>query len=296
MLLRAALLTVATIVSITAVGAEPYRKFYNAGLKDYKAKKYEEAIQKFKEGLAKSYDAGSKYNCLSYAYYSALNAKKYDEAMAFATQIFELQSDLPARGILFEADVLRNMKKYKEAIKLLAETNISKWNKSLLVSYHYKLGSIYYLDKQYKKALEAYEKYLKSAYKDYSRSSALLRLGNTANFGLKDKDAARDYYMRTIEIKGVHKSYKQDASFRIAVLDAEKKDYQAAVDRLKKNLKTSKGYHQALCAYYAGIYLLRLGEKDEAKAMFEKGIATKKYTGGYIAKCKKQLEKLNPDK
>ena len=132
----------------------------------------------------------------------------------------------------------------------------------------YNLASRHYRAKDYTQAAADYERYLGQFPDGKQRQAAMWWLGESYRF-LKRTAAARSSY-QNLTISFQDGEFVGPASFRLATIDYEARDYQTALGLFRKAADLSKAQDVILYSRYSeALCLEQLGRKDETKEVYD---------------------------
>ena len=139
----------------------------------------------------------------------------------------------------------------------------------------FNLANRHYVAKEYAQAAADYERYLGQFPDGKQRQAAMWWLGEAYRF-LGRTAAARSSY-QNLTISFQEGEFVGPASFRLATIDYEARDYQTALGLFRKAADLSKAQDVQLYSRYSeALCLEQLGRKDETREVYEEVLAVTK--------------------
>lgn len=139
----------------------------------------------------------------------------------------------------------------------------------------FNLANRYYVAKQYAQAAAEYERYLGQFPDGKQRQAAMWWLAEAYRF-LKRMPAARSSY-QNLTVSYQEGEFVGPASFRLATIDYEARDYQTALGLFRKAADLSKAQDVVLYSRYSeALCLEQLGRKDETREVYDEILAVTK--------------------
>ncbi len=132
----------------------------------------------------------------------------------------------------------------------------------------FNLANALYVRKNYPQAAAEYERYLGQFSDGKQRQAAMWWLGESYRF-LKRIPAARSTY-QNLTVSFQEGEFVGPATFRLATIDYEAKDYQTALGLFRRAAALSKGQDVRLYSRYSeALCLEQLGRRDETREVYD---------------------------
>ena len=156
--------------------------------------------------------------------------EKYDQAESLLLQVLVEQKENKSRGqecVRILIDIYRDTGRPEKVDPLLAKYPYVDFDETSKDDLHYRAALELYQKKEYRKAADAFGKYLTMFSNPIDEINALYYVGD-CHYILKENDQALQYYLKLLE-KQDFKDITERAAYRSSYILYENKDYEAAI-------------------------------------------------------------------
>lgn len=283
----AAALVVSSFVGAASLHAD-FNEDYKTARELYNQREYEKARDVLEKLRASAQNDTQKQTALYYSTLNALRLQDYDSAMEYAKA-------MPDKPVSYnnQARILITQRKREEALALYKDLDLSTWPAkhagdaySYMATANRILGNV-------DEALANLDEALKIDDRESAVANYHIQQGDLYHRYKKENDKAIESYRKAYAASD-EPGRQANAATRIAFLLIDQDKPQEALDELDKPAfeQLTSGYYPGQIALAKGRALAKLGKKDEAKAAFEKGLATKGIYNSQKINFERELEAL----
>lgn len=262
------------LTAAASMAAENYKEAYAKGIKEYKAKKYKEAIVTLAEAAKLAKTPGEKYNSMCYQGYSLKNTRKYADAVKVFEELMKVEKLSAGQKNNAFSKYLHNIywsKKYKEVIAIaeekLADDKASNSMKTIS-AYLATLSSNNM--KKYDDKIKWAKKLQELNPKGLWYNRGLIYQAQALRVKKKNDEAIK--FLTDENIAKMHPHRKGEALLERGHIKAAKKDYKGAVVEYTAVYELPKGHpsHKEYAIVYAIERLDAAGNPEEAMVWIER--------------------------
>lgn len=262
------------LTAVTSMAAETYKEAYAKGIKEYKSKKYKEAIVTLAEAAKLAKTPSEKYHSMYYQGYALRRIRKYAEAAKVFGELLEVEKLSSKQKNSAFSHYLHNVyytKKYKEVIGIAEKTCADEEaSKSIKTTCAYLAALSSNNLKKYDDKIKWAKKLQELNPKGVWYNRGLIYQAQALRYKRKNDEAMK--FLTDENIAKMHPYRKGEALFERGHIKAAKKDYEGAVIEYTAVYELPKGYksHKDMAIVYAIQRLNSAGKPEAAQVWIER--------------------------